>query len=82
MEEVFPKEMLNDYLIDRHENFTIQSAGHYAFTEYLLYKDAKYWRYWVISKDKTVMFVTYNCDEQDREQEDQIVSEIIDSIAL
>ena len=41
----------------------------------------KYWRYWLIRRDETIIFVTYNCSNEDIGSDDNFVEEIISSIS-
>ncbi|UPK67972.1 hypothetical protein [Chitinophaga filiformis] len=58
--EVFLKDLLEEYLTDRHTDFSVKLTDHYAYTDYLPYEDDGIWKYWVFKKDNMVIFGTYN----------------------
>ena len=45
-------------------------------------KEKAYWQYWLFSDDKTVIIVTYNCEEPDREKERTVVKQIIETLNI
>jgi hypothetical protein len=51
-----------------------------AETFYLDKEIKKHWRYWLIKKENLIIFGSYNCDDDDKEIESDVVQEIINSI--
>lgn len=72
---------LEDYLGDRHRNFDIENGDGFVHSN-VRDEDGVWWRYWFFIKDKTLVFATYNCDQQDKGKEDQEVEKIIKSAML
>lgn len=42
--------------------------------------DNEFWQYWYIGIGNTVLLITYNCDEQDKDKEIKTVKDIVSSI--
>jgi len=52
----------------------------YAYTE--LFVNGRYWIYIILRNKNTVLFMTYNCEKEDKGIEDEVVWEVIRSINL
>lgn len=53
----------------------------HAYVDYID-KEKTYWQYWLFSDDKTVILITYNCEEPDREKEKTVVQQIIETLKI
>lgn len=67
-----------DYLANRHGHFDIEQGDDFVHCD-IRDEDGVWWRYWLFIKGNTLVFTTYNCDQQDIGKEDQKVEEIIKS---
>ncbi|MGK9123895.1 hypothetical protein M1D52_07230 [Olivibacter sp. SA151] len=77
--EVDVLEELKDYLSDKYENVTVTLLNGKAYSE-TVDEDKVYWRYWLFLKRDNIIFVSYNCDEEEKGKETTVVDEIIRSI--
>jgi len=76
------KNELIDFVDNRHHDFDIYENSHYTHTNYLLENNEMYIKYWVIRKDKAIIFGTYICDKEQRGIEENVVDEIIEAIVV
>lgn len=69
---------LQDYVSDRHESFKVQKFDKYAFCNA---EDEKgnVWRYWIFTREKTVIFASYNCLKEDVGKEGAEIDAIVKS---
>lgn len=44
--------------------------------------DEQYWREWYLGCDNVMLFITYNCNIEDEEQEDVIIDAILETLAI
>ncbi|MGK9126704.1 hypothetical protein M1D52_22000 [Olivibacter sp. SA151] len=70
---------LKDYLSDKYEDITVSLLNGRAYFE-TVDEDEVYWRYWLFLKKGEIIFVSYNCDEEEKGKETTVVDEIIRSI--
>lgn len=72
------KEELEDYVSDKHENFKVQRLDKYAFCKC---EDEKgnVWRYWIFTRENTVIFASYNCLKEDVGKEDAEIDAVVKS---
>lgn len=70
---------LKDYLLDKYADIKVHLVSKFAYSS-IINKDL-YWRYWLLKKDKTIVFISYNCNEADMGKEDSVIDEIINSIS-
>lgn len=70
-------EALSDYVHDRHIKYKILENKNYAYTNYLEGDDAAYWKYFLFLIQKTLIFVTYSCEEKNIGEEDKIIESIV-----
>jgi hypothetical protein len=72
------KAELEEYVSDKHKNFSVQKLDNYAFCKS---EDEKgnVWKYWIFTRGSTVIFASYNCLKEDVGKEDAEVDAIIKS---
>ena len=70
---------LEDYIDDKHEHLDIKQISNYAYCD-IIDEDDVYWRYWLFLKMDDVVFVSYNCDETDKNHEYDLINDIIESV--
>ncbi len=78
--EVVLRDELNEILSGKAVKFEIQESKNRVFSDYVDDKDNRYWKYWLILKDNTLVVATYNCGTSDIKKESKIVEEIIKTI--
>lgn len=44
--------------------------------------DNRYWEYYLLFKNRKLLFITYNCSQTDRYAEKNVIDEIVQSISL
>ncbi len=73
------KKELFEYLSDKYENITVTLVNSCAYSN--VTSGNRHWKYWLLKKKKEVIFISYNCNENDRNLEGQIVDNIVKSIS-
>lgn len=61
---------------------TPTSVGELTGFELSRVEDGTYWREWYLRSGNIALFVTYNCDSEDRGREDEAIGEILDSLSV
>lgn len=72
-------EKLSDYLEEKHGAVSVKLFIDYSYSD-LTDEDGVYWRYWLFSKKNRIIFVSYNCAQEDIGQEDTEIMQIIKSL--
>lgn len=70
---------LEDFLKDKYGVIEVKLANNYSYFS-ITDEDDLFWRYWLFKGQKAMMFISYNCEADDRGKEDKIVDEIIKSV--
>jgi hypothetical protein len=79
-QDISLKDELEDYVSDRHQNeFAVTIKDQYAYTDYLLDEELRYWKYWLFIKDNMLVFGSYNCKRNDYGKEEKIIDEIVNA---
>ncbi|QEL03451.1 hypothetical protein FKG96_22335 [Olivibacter sp. LS-1] len=65
-------EELKDYLSDKYENVTVTLLNGKAYSV-TVDEDKVYWRYWLFLKRDNIIFVSYNCDEEENDKETTVL---------
>jgi hypothetical protein len=73
------KDELEEYIIKRHGSAEVLKSKDFVFSNYLEGIGKRYWKYWLFLKTSILIFVSYNCQEDDIGKEDEIVGNIIHS---
>jgi hypothetical protein len=74
------KEELRDYLEIGHENSGLTAKDNLAYCDAMTSTD-KFWRYWLLRKKDSMVFITYSCLKKDADKEVSIVDYIIGEIS-
>lgn len=77
--EVNVLDELKDYLSDKYEDVAVDLLDGRAYSE-TVDEDDVYWRYWLFLKKDDIIFMSYNCDEEEKDRETTVIDEIIRSI--
>jgi hypothetical protein len=74
------KAELEDYVLGRHEKFSIKEVEGYAFCKGED-EDEKgnIWKYWIFKRGSTLVFASYNCLKEDVGKEDTKIEAIVKS---
>jgi hypothetical protein len=73
------KDELEEYIKKRHGSAEVLKSKDFVFSNYLEGIGKRYWKYWLFLKTSVLIFVSYNCQEEDIGKEDEIVGNIIHS---
>jgi hypothetical protein len=75
--QVSLKDELEEYIRDKHEDYEITISDNCAFSNYLLGKNSRRWKYWLFLKVNVLTFVSYNCHESDIGVEEKTINDIV-----
>ena len=81
---IFPEnesvvDALQDYLSYKHDGVKANLKDNYAYAE-TTDLDGIYWRYWILHNKRNAIFISYNCEVDDKTKENGIVNHIIKSL--
>lgn len=79
LENLRLEDELEEYVIKRHGSAEILKRKDFVFSNYLPGTGKRIWKYWLFSKANYLIFVSYNCEENDIGKEDEEVSNIVHS---
>jgi len=70
---------LQQYLADKYDGVKANLKDNYAYAE-TTDLDGIYWRYWILNNKRDAIFISYNCETNDKAKENAIVNDIIKSL--
>jgi len=82
-DEIVTLEDLKEFAQDevpKEENIESVIVGSYFGLQVEYEYKKTFWRMWFLARDKVFLYVTYNCDFEERKTERDKVSQIIDSL--
>ena len=85
--EINKKEELREYLRKEYLDLNadeiiskIQENNNFVYFEYTI--NDEFWQYRLFASKDTIVFITYNCEDQDKELEKDKINDIINAIAI
>ena len=81
------RQVLSEYLSDQHvpvndATIIVQQDGPKMVGSFNYVEADSYWHAWVISQGSHLLFITYNCEAGDKEQELDTVLNIVSSVKI